>query len=339
MPLSPPFSAASAHIITSRHGVGKRLPQVARPSPVGLLAIVSVLLTSGCGKSRTNTSLPPTPTQLKPSSSAPTFTPTVPRATGSSTCTNARVIKTWPAARLAAEVVAVPVLNFDLSAVESEVSDGVGGVLFLGNGPAPIDLGTQIRSLLRNAPPHTQPLVMADEEGGGVQRLAPVVSSVPWPRDMAQTMTAAAVRNLAARVGRQMNTAGVTVDLAPVADVDDRPGPSLINPDGARSFSENPQTAATYTVAFAERCCSSCGRRVLTNGPAEAQRLLARTHRALDARNAGRDFARTGSAGTAGDAVPCCGWFEGPLGGAASAGPAARAAQDVRCGDGEQGAE
>ena len=165
-------------------------------------------------------------------------------------CSNAQVIRSWPVARLAAEVVAVPALNFDLAAVASEVRGGVGGVLFLGSGPAPVDLGTRVRGLLGDAPAGSRPLVMADEEGGGVQRLAPVVSPVPWPRDMARAMTPAAVRALGQRVGRQMLAAGVSVDLAPVADVDGRPGPSLTNPDGARSFSGDPATAATYTAAF-----------------------------------------------------------------------------------------
>jgi beta-N-acetylhexosaminidase len=153
-------------------------------------------------------------------------------------------------ARLAAEVIAVPVLDFDLAAVAPEVRGGAGGVLFLGGAPAPVDLGARVRGLLSDAPARTRPLVLADEEGGGVQRLAPVVSAVPWPRDMARTMTPAAVRALGERIGRQMLAAGVSVDLAPVADVDGRPGPSLTNPDGARSFSGDPATAATYTIAF-----------------------------------------------------------------------------------------
>ena len=66
-----------------------------------------------------------------------------------------------------------------------------------------------------------------------------------------------AVRALGQRVGRQMLAAGVSVDLAPVADVDGRPGPSLTNPDGARSFSGDPATSATYTVAFMDGLESS----------------------------------------------------------------------------------
>jgi len=219
------------------------------------VTVVGVLLSAGCGHVRTNTGGPPGPSPTPPTLSSTTSSPSTstsptPEPTGPAPCTNAQVIRTWSVARLAAKVIAVPVLNADLAAVDSEVRNGAGGVLFLGASPAPADLGTRVRTLLRGAPAHTRPLVMADEEGGGIQRLAPLVSPVPWPRDMARTMTPSAVRALAAGVGRQMRAAGVTVDLAPVADVDDRPGPSLTNPDGARSFSGNPETAATYTVAF-----------------------------------------------------------------------------------------
>jgi beta-N-acetylhexosaminidase len=189
----------------------------------------------------------------RPSAASHRPSPSPSRKTAASTpatCNNSRVIDSWPVTRLAAEVVSVPVFDFDVAAVSSEVRDGVGGMLFLGRSPAPGDLGTRISDVVLNAPAHTKPLVMADEEGGGVQRLAPVVSPVPWARDMAGDMTLSAVRALAARVGRQMRAAGVTVDLAPVADVDGRDGPSANNPDGSRSFSGNPQTATAYTVAF-----------------------------------------------------------------------------------------
>lgn len=183
-------------------------------------------------------------------------TPTVPSITAHASpsttiaCTTARVVGGWPVSRLASRVVTVPVLDFAMANVASEVRAGVGGVLFLGSGAAPADLGTRVRALQEHAPSHRKLLVMADEEGGGVSRLSPVVSPVPWPRDMANTMTTAQVRALAGRVGRQMLAAGVSVDLAPVADVDSRPGPSASNPDGARSFSGDPAKAAAYSTAF-----------------------------------------------------------------------------------------
>jgi beta-N-acetylhexosaminidase len=91
---------------------------------------------------------------------------------------------------------------------------------------------------------------MADEEGGGVQRLAGAVASLPWARDLAQTTTPSGVEALTAQIGRQMKQLGVGMDLAPVLDVDGRAGPSATNPDGSRSFSADPAVAAQYGVAF-----------------------------------------------------------------------------------------
>jgi beta-N-acetylhexosaminidase len=91
---------------------------------------------------------------------------------------------------------------------------------------------------------------MADQEGGGIQRLGGVVPTMPWPRIMAQTMTPAEVQALATNVGTGMRRLGVDVNLAPVLDLDARPGPSATNPDGLRSFSAVPTTAARYGVAF-----------------------------------------------------------------------------------------
>ena len=209
-----------------------------------------VIALAGCGAGSAPNSPSRTTATPSPSPTVPTDTAPAPSSPRTTACTTARVVGGWPVSRLAAQVVTVPVLDFALANVTSEVRAGVGGVLFLGAGTAPADLGARVRALQGHAPAHTRLLVMADQEGGGVSRLSPVVSPVPWPRDMAATMTTAQVRALAGRVGRQMLAAGVTVDLAPVADVDARPGPSASNPDGARSFSGDPATAAAYSIAF-----------------------------------------------------------------------------------------
>ena len=163
-------------------------------------------------------------------------------------CSNARVISTWSTARRVAQLIVAPVLNFDSVSVGVAVEASVGGVLFLGSASPPGSLAAELRPL--HALGVDGPLVMADEEGGGVQRLAGPVSSVPWPRDMATSMTPAEVRSLAGNMARQMLQLGVTVDLAPVLDVDGRPGPSGSNPDGRRSFSADPAVAARYGTAF-----------------------------------------------------------------------------------------
>jgi beta-N-acetylhexosaminidase len=127
---------------------------------------------------------------------------------------------------------------------------GTGGVLFLGGAKAPSDLRQQLMSAVGSGGSSASPLVMADVEGGGVQRLSGVVEAFPWARQLAATESVAQVEQLATAVGRQMLSAGVTVDLAPVVDLDDRSGPSSTNPDGLRSFSINPATASAYGVAF-----------------------------------------------------------------------------------------
>lgn len=179
----------------------------------------------------------------------PTQTSTSARPTARSSCTNASVVSSWTLARRAAQVLAVPVRDFHTTGATAEVSAGAGGVLFLGSASPPADLAARLRTLV-GAAPSVRPLVMADEEGGGVQRLAGLVDPIPWARTMAQTMSTAQTRALARTAARQMRALGVTSDLAPVLDVDSRPGPSSANADGQRSFSGNPEVAAAYGTAF-----------------------------------------------------------------------------------------
>lgn len=159
------------------------------------------------------------------------------------------MIAGWPVAKRAALLVVAPVLNFDMAAVTSAFRAGTGGLLFLGSTSAPAALGGELTSALQNGPA-VHPLVMADQEGGGVQRLAGVVTSLPWARQMAQTMTTSQVQQLAKEVGSEMKALGVTVDLAPVLDVDGGDGPNATDADGLRSFSPVASVAAGYGVAF-----------------------------------------------------------------------------------------
>lgn len=164
-------------------------------------------------------------------------------------CTNATVLAGWTVQRRASLLLVAPVLNYDMASVAAATSAGAGGILFLGPGTARAGLGTQLANAMASGP-GPAPLAMADQEGGGIERLTPPVGAMPWPRTMAATMTTAQVQSLASTVGAEMGSLGVKVDLAPVADLDGRPGPSASNPDGQRSFSTDPTTASAYAVAF-----------------------------------------------------------------------------------------
>ena len=169
---------------------------------------------------------------------------------GGSSCTMQKLISSWSLRRLARETVVVPVAETNIGAVAPEVAAGAGGVILFGNW-APADLGDDLTALKQEAPGGIGPLVMTDEEGGKVQRMANLVGWIPSARRMAATMSPTEVRRMARRVGDRMRAAGVTMDLAPVLDLDDGDGPSATNPDGTRSFSLDPAVTATYGLAFA----------------------------------------------------------------------------------------
>ncbi|WP_424983175.1 glycoside hydrolase family 3 N-terminal domain-containing protein [Labedaea rhizosphaerae] len=98
------------------------------------------------------------------------------------------------------------------------------------------------------------PLIAVDDEGGRVQTIDPVAGDLPSPRAMAASMTPRQVTDVAAKRGRYLRAAGVTVDFAPDADVSDEPDDAVI---GDRSFSNDPAKARKYTVAFAKGLAAS----------------------------------------------------------------------------------
>ncbi len=165
-------------------------------------------------------------------------------------CSVAAKLETWSLARLAAQTLAAAADEQDVAGVSHEVSIGIGGLVLFGSA-APPDLGRELAALEVHAPGGVKPLVMADEEGGAVQRMANLVGSMPSARVMGATMTPAQIEALATQVGRGMLAAGVTMDLAPVLDVDGGAGPNARDPDGTRSFSAEVGVAAQDGLAFA----------------------------------------------------------------------------------------
>ena len=152
-------------------------------------------------------------------------------------CTNRSKLAAWSDRRLSMQTLAVPVEETSPGDVTTEVSAGAGGVLLFGSS-APSDLGAKLAQLESHSPDHLGTLVMTDEEGGGVQRMANLVGSLPWPAWMGAHWTADQIERHVAAVGSKMLEANVDMDLAPVLDVDGKdvpPGSS--DPDGWRSFS------------------------------------------------------------------------------------------------------
>ena len=211
----------------------------------GLAALTFALGLAGCGGSSGRAQ--PGPTSTPSTGPATTGPSTTERA-----CTTAGVLDTWTVARLAAQTIVVPVQETDVAAAEPDVAGGAGGVILFGSS-APPDLARALAALRASAPGGIAPVVMTDEEGGAVERLANLVGSVPSAREMGATMTPAQIKALALGLGRRMRAAGITMDLAPVLDIDGGSGPNKRDPDGTRSFSADAAVASAAGRAFAAR--------------------------------------------------------------------------------------
>ncbi|WP_316744470.1 glycoside hydrolase family 3 N-terminal domain-containing protein [Streptomyces sp. MK7] len=165
-------------------------------------------------------------------------------------CTNSSKLAGWSNRRLAMLTIAVPVSETSVSDATSEVSAGAGGVLLFGS-KAPSDLGARLTTLKSHVPGHLGLLVMTDEEGGGIQRMANLVGSLPWAAYMGAHWTPAQIQQNVAKVATKMAAAQVNMNLAPVVDVDGRNvAPSKTNPDGWRSFSGNTTVVSKAGVAY-----------------------------------------------------------------------------------------
>jgi beta-N-acetylhexosaminidase len=166
------------------------------------------------------------------------------------TCNVDAVLAKWSLTKLANQTIVVPAQETDVLALAPAAKAGYGGMILFGTS-APSNIGQGLITLRRDVPGHLGWLVMTDEEGGGVQRMANLVGNMPWASQMGATMTPAQIQTLARSVAAKMSFNGVNMDLAPVVDVDGRavyPGPS--DPDGYRSFSGKTSVVTADGVAF-----------------------------------------------------------------------------------------
>jgi len=171
---------------------------------------------------------------------------------GAVSCTPTGVLDAWPLQKLADQTIVFPAEESDVLPAAAAARAGYGGLILFGS-TAPANIGTELATVREQEPGHLGMIVMTDEEGGGVQRMANLVGSMPWAAQMGATMTPAQIESLAESVGRKMLANGVGMDLAPVVDVDGRAVyPGQQDPDGFRSFSGNTSVVSADGVAFME---------------------------------------------------------------------------------------
>lgn len=90
------------------------------------------------------------------------------------------------------------------------------------------------------------PFVAVDFEGGVVSRHADVIGALPSPRDQSATMSPAEIQSVAAERGQAMRQVGITVDFAPVVDLD--LGSPIV---GSRSYGSESDVVVRNAGAFA----------------------------------------------------------------------------------------
>ncbi|MGC7099748.1 glycoside hydrolase family 3 N-terminal domain-containing protein [Amycolatopsis lurida] len=139
----------------------------------------------------------------------------------------------------------------ETNAIEVVRDDHVGGI-FVGGSATSLLTGSRLNAV--HAASNHPLLVAVDDEGGRVQRIDDLDGDLPSARVLAATSTPEQVRALGADRGRKLKDRGVTINLAPVADLSDAAAGEVI---GDRSYSSDPAVATRYAGAFADGLAES----------------------------------------------------------------------------------
>ena len=132
-----------------------------------------------------------------------------------------------------------------------EAGERAGVILFRRNiapGLAGLEaLQGTVARLARRCPPELPALVAIDEEGGRVARLGAPALALPPMRRLAAVGDLGLIERAAFAVARELRCLGVTMNFAPVVDVDTNPDNPII---GDRAFSHDPERVAECAEAY-----------------------------------------------------------------------------------------
>ncbi|WP_174550668.1 glycoside hydrolase family 3 protein [Microtetraspora malaysiensis] len=126
------------------------------------------------------------------------------------------------------------------------LADGLGGTVLFARNIVDVGQTAALIAALREENPAV--VVAADEEGGAVTRFEAALGS-SWPGNRALGVVDDVVRteHVARAIGRLLAAADVTLNYAPVADVNANPANPVI---GIRSFGPDPDLVARHTAAW-----------------------------------------------------------------------------------------
>lgn len=135
---------------------------------------------------------------------------------------------------------------------EALKNERLAGLVFFGRNLPAIDphlfVRTEIERITRGLQKHIHPLFAIDQEGGRVARLRSGVLQLPSMRVLGQAANPSMTELAGEVLGRHLSQLGITMNFAPVLDVDSNVNNPVI---GDRSFGRDAQTVITHARAFA----------------------------------------------------------------------------------------
>ncbi|MET8899757.1 glycoside hydrolase family 3 protein [Streptomyces sp. NPDC004538] len=165
-----------------------------------------------------------------------------------------------------------------------DIGDGLASVVLFSRNIVSTEQVARLTAQLRSENPEL--IVAIDEEAGDVTRIESATgSSRPGNFALGTVDDTELTEAVAADLGRQLHTAGVSLDYAPSADVNSNPDNPII---GVRSFGSDPDVVSRHTAAWIQGLQSSGVAACAKHFPGHGD-VAVDSHHDLPAYGAGRD--------------------------------------------------
>lgn len=165
------------------------------------------------------------------------------------TCMTTSALATWSLPDLIDQLLVVPVQAEKVAQAGPVATAGYGGIIIFG-ADGPSNFAAVMAHLRTEVPHHRGLLVMTDDEGGEVWRLANLLAPLPWARTLG-TLSPTQITARVTTAAKAMAALGISMDLAPVLDIDGKDvDPGKADPDGYRSFSGSGAVVTVDGVAY-----------------------------------------------------------------------------------------
>ncbi|MFB7089281.1 glycoside hydrolase family 3 protein [Streptomyces sp. NPDC056296] len=165
-----------------------------------------------------------------------------------------------------------------------DIGDGLASVVLFSRNIVSVEQVARLTARLRAENPEL--IVAIDEEAGDVTRIESATGSTrPGNFALGTVDDAELTEAVAADLGRQLRSAGVSLDYAPSADVNSNPDNPII---GVRSFGTDPDVVSRHTAAWIRGLQSSGVAACAKHFPGHGD-VAVDSHHDLPAYGAGRD--------------------------------------------------